>query len=135
MFFKQNSASIAKWYISFIKLKMRFCAFAIMRSQKSLYNKHIGRRSHSAENKTVKRIPFVLFTILRFCEICDMRYCAICAFALFYITAMVPFCNIAILRHCDIAILLSKSQIAMSQIHVGVLFKGNLAIYQICYAL
>ena len=95
---------------------LHFCDNAI---PKSLYNKHIGRRSHSAENRNVKRISFAL-----------LRYCAICDFALFYITAMVSFCKIAILRHCDIAILRSKSQIAMSQIHVGALFKGNLPIYQ-----
>ena len=99
---------------------------------KSLYNKHIGHRSHSAENRNVKRIPFALLRDLR-CAL--LRYCAISAFALFYITATASFCNIAILRHCDIAILCSKSQIAMSQIHVGAFSKGNLPIYQICYAL
>ena len=92
---------------------LRFCDNAI---PKSLYNKHIGRRSHSVENRNVKRIPFALFTILRFCAISEI--------------AMVSFCDIVILRHCDIAILRSKSQIAMSQIHKGALFKENLPIYQ-----
>ena len=76
--------------------------------------------------------------LLRYFQFCAFARFAMCAFALlrnFCFCAILHNCDGFILRYCDIAILHSKSQIAMSQIHVGALSKGNLPIYQICYAL
>ena len=135
MFFKQNSASITKWYISFIKLKMRFCTFAIMWSQKAytiniLVTDRIAQKIEMLNEYLLRVYHFALLRDLRYALLRNLRFCAILHNCDGFI---LQYCNIVTLRYCDITQQIADCNVADSCRRVVQRQSSHISISVMCF--